>query len=623
MNAGIIQRLYSLHYVSMSANKLKLETRPLRIMMISNIPGKEDPVELSGDMLYHPTLKNIKGLGKTPILCTNYSYPSAALNRFRYDQRVKFFFRKDYFTKKMERWYFTTKQLTAEDAIAKKVHNDTTSAEEWNEKVYKNAMIMLKLLFPTVYPMVENVFDSYHHYFSLDKSKAFNPFSFKAILPSFLGNMYPTLAPNFSYLNIGGTKYTITRAVWLNDILNHPKYKSLLLEFSIFKDWMASKQDEINDVIELNARKINKLPSISLDNFKDLQKETDAQLKDALGTSKTTLQDKSNTLKKIVGYIQYINQYTMSNGTPGSKIESVPDFINKINDLSADTKKLAGSPFNVNIPEKDRKAIKIITDTAKVMERYQTLKTVFFSNIINLNFEEQDAEVVSVLKEKYNEYVLFVNKIKDFISPKRETMNMYLYQLIYNYAQNENQWLEAYVDALNSLPTNYQSAWKGLNDDVKRHPNVKKDDVPELQSIMNTNLDFIQSENLYEVYLNVSVIGGELNSKNISAINCLYKSEHLDEMYQKLKYKNTYKPWQVTTEAFFDLSKPLKEEAVKEAKSLAASKEKNPGQQNDKEEPVDEDEEPQKGGRRRRRSVRLMLRSRSSNRITRKKKVLH
>jgi predicted transcriptional regulator len=57
----------------------------------------------------------------------------------------------------------------------------------------------------------------------------------------------PLTQKNYSYLKLSDGKiYTFIRLVWLNDLLNHPRYKEFLDNFIIFWNWYKRETRKIS-----------------------------------------------------------------------------------------------------------------------------------------------------------------------------------------------------------------------------------------------------------------------------------------------------------------------------------------------------------------------------------------
>jgi len=168
----------------------------LKISLVTNIPSKGN-INFTKDLLYHPDHNNFSNLNTYPYITTKQLYPEGVLSQLQYDEFINIFFNKD----KFENMLLQNK----DDKI------QTTIDENYISK--KNTMIMLQLLFSTKYFIVNNIHQSLElmNNTSNMRSIFYNPFNTK-----------------FSYISTGGSVYTITKAVWLNDIVNHPKYRELI-----------------------------------------------------------------------------------------------------------------------------------------------------------------------------------------------------------------------------------------------------------------------------------------------------------------------------------------------------------------------------------------------------------
>jgi hypothetical protein len=129
----------------------------------------------------------------------------------RYIDRVAFFFNE-------------TKMLGNKDAFMVDLI-DEANIPAINECVRNNILAMLEALFPTKYPHTNDVKNS----FDILKNSPTE-------LP---GN------PNviqYSYLKEGKT-YTFRSLIWLNDLLNHPSYKTLMKNYAELDKMVTLKKN--------------------------------------------------------------------------------------------------------------------------------------------------------------------------------------------------------------------------------------------------------------------------------------------------------------------------------------------------------------------------------------------
>jgi len=152
-------------------------------------------------MLYQPDSSLLNNdLSNYPFFTYQARYPIDKISG-SYNSIIDFFFNRDRFEEIMkdEDW---VQLVHGKDAI------------EINEIIDYNIMVMLFLLFPTRYPVINDIKNSYDIFRGIDSLKTlfFNPLK---------------RAP-FSYLKLGSDVYTIQKIIWLNDVLNHPKYQRFL-----------------------------------------------------------------------------------------------------------------------------------------------------------------------------------------------------------------------------------------------------------------------------------------------------------------------------------------------------------------------------------------------------------
>jgi len=235
------------------------------IMVDSNIPGKE-PFELTNKTFHHPELKSAQmhAFSKYPYFITERKYPKDKLYilaRMSYKKILRFFFDKKYFETKLIGFF------RKEDAQDRKEKNKTLEEtdEEKKEKRKKfddiashNVKIMIELLFPTTWPAVRNISDSHSEYILGKKDQGI---SFKDTINQKMNFGFATKGTDitsglFSYLKVDSKIYTISRVVWLNDILNHPVYRKFIDNFINYSLWIEREIDRMEILLDSKKKKL-------------------------------------------------------------------------------------------------------------------------------------------------------------------------------------------------------------------------------------------------------------------------------------------------------------------------------------------------------------------------------
>ena len=193
-------------------------------------------------------------LTKFPFFTQDVEYDSTVLLNFPYYKLVEIFFNENSFRTLL------INRLPTND-IDKMKPEDLEKLRFENGR--KNVLVMLFALFTTAYPIKSDISESLaqlSYKWSKEKLKQlFYDITVKA--------------DAFTYLTIHSKKYTVKRAVWLNDILNHPRYRVLLEEFQRFSIKM-------NDSIERKKRQLVLLNKEAEKSGEDKKEDIEKRKKD-------------------------------------------------------------------------------------------------------------------------------------------------------------------------------------------------------------------------------------------------------------------------------------------------------------------------------------------------------
>lgn len=254
---------------------MSFEIKEIKIKLYTNLKNKDSRlIDFDLDMLYNETIvqnggamprpppsKNGQtlpplppaqqkvveldknGLNKLPYFTMSVKYPLARLQKdlLTYQERVNFFFD----DKKFER------QLIL---FTKNPEDESTDPDVNNDIAEHNVMVMLEILFPTKFTVMNNNHTSLDHIMAVSSLK-------RMILN-------PTVKKYYSYLKLSDGKiYTITRTYWLNDLLNHPLYRTFINEFHTFWLWYTKEKEKLTKQMDKNVESISKLVDDILENI--------------------------------------------------------------------------------------------------------------------------------------------------------------------------------------------------------------------------------------------------------------------------------------------------------------------------------------------------------------------
>lgn len=565
--------------------KIDFSIYNIKLMMDISDPDKQGtPIPFTKSMLHHPTLKdiNMSRFSEYPYITGNVKYDDGYLKRQPYNRRVQFFFDKNKFKKWLNEYH-----------NGNAVEETDENIDAINDNLKNNVDIMMKLLFPTVYPVVENYQNSFDTKIVREFSSMFNVTA-KGAIPFGLSGLVPSLSVFYSYLKIDGKVYTITKIIWLNDMINHPVYKDLLNKYKEFKKWLKkTKAKNAKDIKERKTKIFNaivkqqgtgqtnlKLVKI----IKNLLSVMDLKPydKNAQDLSLTAIFDDNNTNtsmrfllgKKIILAICDLYQintsdaYTLS-GQVTSNAANIDDTITKIRQLYDLYKKQNVDRYNsriLSIPTELETMINQLNESTEKIRIIEVIDEKYFEgdgdNInINLNFEDDAEDVKRLFQSEYKKYTEFVDEIRKLIKPNLESSNAKLQELLYKYTQGTSNDFTAILDGVNKAVSSSDSTTISLPPDI-------------LYIGLNTTETTSKESPKYTAYFNVDVIKGELNDANKSKVKCSFEGEYIGEMYQKLAHSTGISRWEVDAKRLFfdiekdghDAKKKIMEEEIKSVK---------------------------------------------------------
>ena len=225
-----------------------MNVQSIQVMLQLNIDSKSvKDIPFTKALLYHPDyvgLSGTEGFNDYPYISNNTKIPYDKLSGLTYLDKASFFFDKNIF------------QIKCADIDQEK---DT---DKWETLKY-NTMHMLKLLFPTVVPINENVNSSFD--LNIKTGSIFSDMKFSTDYIRGLMNYY-----KFSFVQYGGKEYTVSQVVWLDDVINNPEYSKLFDDFNAFQTWSLAT---LKKLLEIKKRLYVKMVDTCRDELTNKDKE--------------------------------------------------------------------------------------------------------------------------------------------------------------------------------------------------------------------------------------------------------------------------------------------------------------------------------------------------------------
>ena len=498
----------------------------IKIMLNLNIPNQKNLIELTNDLLYYKKTSTYE-LSKYPYFSYSFKYISFYISKLKYEKIVRFFFNKAYMKKKIKKW--------------------NLSEELSFKHIEHNIEVMIKLLFPTTFPTINNYETSFDKYISPDKplfiSTLFNDDERILVnLFKYVFNSKTNKSNKFSFLKVNGKIYTVTKIIWLNDFYNHPIYYDFYKNYNNLIEWADKENEKIHETISQKLKLVSqKLKSLNINHIKELLVPIENSIR--IYKEIEDLDAKINILNqqfnKNYNHDKLVKELTY---TKDNKKVDYSDELNKLNEeLQNKDGELSTSSDNIinqsyifekniyktQIPNNKLKEIKNIINIIHEIEVLLTITNKYIkkkdnNNKININYNYESLNVKQVLNT-YEYFIKFTKLVYNIVKPTRESHNINLQKILSNYVYNIDDNSSEFSSIINCL-TNFDN----------------KTNVCQHNKLLKVGLSFINYKQInvpkYEIYLNIDLIEGQLNEVNYKDIYCKYKEIYIKneiEFYTK------------------------------------------------------------------------------------------
>lgn len=219
-----------------NADSVRFPLEQIKIVMDINVPNESHKIPFTRDSIHYAknessdkssSSSTSEILSYYPYFTYQVKYNKTVLSRMKYADQVNTFFSK----REFERVFRDREKHTP---FAPKKNDDAEHDRMKREYISHNVHTMIELLFFT-YPVPNNNEDSYSNYILKNN---LSKFSYKDAVPSFLQPYFQSVSSENSYIKIRDRIFTVSKTVWLNDVLNHPVYRSDLIDgYKKFTSW--------------------------------------------------------------------------------------------------------------------------------------------------------------------------------------------------------------------------------------------------------------------------------------------------------------------------------------------------------------------------------------------------
>ena len=538
-------------------------------------------------MTFTKNLLNLKGYKGRPLDMYPYFAPykvyrKAKIQRMTYLERVELFFNRQRF----EQVIFGRKSKTKKKMAKRKRIEMDEGLESLKDK---NFVFTVKMLFSTAFPIVDN-FSQSSDYFNQDITRSF---SFKGTNLEFFPFLSGKFDKKFSHLNLGGEIYTVTKVIWVNDVFNHPLYNRIVDNYRKIKDDMEALSIREEGLIDRKEKLMKVLY--------DEKNEKWNPIVEAIQSYTTNMKESriSETLlaiktaeKDIIAFREIPEKKNTQETTSTATASTATTKITKtdINTFFETYKIMTNKSEN----EGYKQALSQIW--RKVGSLVPSIESVLKSSFISgesrrfLNGISNDVEDINIMNTAIEYIKKFEfrfpkesrerrQKIKDIIRQIFPKANEFSEQLA-NFAKDRNIGNEKWNRLIQSrqLDDTVKKTFDKLamcytnddcnvqDDDASRYIEVKLDEI--------TNRPQDATVEMYEAFLQVNIIEGEVTNKNYNKIKCTYLDEELDNFLDN--FINPQDDWNVQNEKnFFSVKEVVQQANEALGKEKAKRQEQN------------------------------------------------
>ena len=497
-----------------------IEIEHIQIVLDTNISNNtEIPLTLSLlNTDYDQTYSQL------PFFTSSCEFPINLFMKMTYSQIIKFFFNKYTFENTINEYYIQRHQ----------------TYEQQNQTIQNNVVIMLQYLLPT-YPISNQLFSSFDLITSSNKKKT----------TSFQNNISQTMT-------IQEKKYNIKQVVWLNDLINQPKYVQLIDQFDKFMYWKTATK---NDIIRQLDQLFLQHPEKDIGKGQNASSLLSSKVAEPPEKFVKTIEQQINLMFKI--HIQV---------KPKTKYDSTYSYTNQIAELNlivgkykiikenqADADRVI-LPYDMDKPTLfiiikilfflmkvpfDNNPITGFTDDDRqnysknkyTIDTYFILTTIlfkYFENSLNFSFDTDDPIIKKYMKKYYGQYIDFKDLISEFVKPNFESTNPVLQTQIDSFLNNQSSDFAKKLYNIKRLRTNTKPEM--ISEELKKIMYVGASVLTSTRTSKFENIKDITYK--YEIYVLIDLEPTTKPTDDIDITkNIINVKEKIQTLSNKLKVK--------------------------------------------------------------------------------------
>jgi hypothetical protein len=536
-------------------NQIIVDT--INILMSTNIPGQAD-ISLTSKTIVG-TSANAAKYNEYPYITRSVAIRESYLRNKSFNDILDYFFIKDIFVKKTNEMRVNKIIVKTDSVVADNDDDDEEDGPKEEEDGPKEKEDVIEVAINTEKEdddsETKNELENLKSNIQLLLRMLFDTYPINGNVASSLERTYTTKLYNlnkYSYLNITGKPYTVSKVVWINDVYNHYTSKQLLKDYKEFNAWKVGEIRNIaNNLIDNGKTRENLIKSSRKTplrgNFRDDIEKIQSYM---LNLSNWTTKTQSFLTIRNALDILYAHLIILVSTSRTDPVTKTNDYITKLNekkeaivsDQDPDLKDQVNRLENIiNIIKRSmntKRPYTINNTTDFVTELNRTATVIINSNILPISSGVQglikdlnDNNEKRIVLEKNQTLINSPNAI--FGNDKYKDTN---YKTLTDAISKDIKLIKK-IENLEKYKEFNAETVKSLTQKIQKsdEPNPEKDE----SGIIYDNNNVTTPK--YEIYLYVDVIEGKVTDDNRDNLDlCTFRDELLLIKFNQLRNNEMY-----------------------------------------------------------------------------------
>ena len=512
--------------------------QPLKIRFITNVNDNQ-PILFTRDKIHLETNENddeesfAATLSEYPFFTDQVFIPANQLIKLSKKKQINTLFNKNEFRK-----------------LISTLSAPTTNIDERNVNAKNNLDTIINVLLPTSFPIRSNIHKTFSENIKNSNSDATldSGDDIFSLFQQLIGND----DLDFGYLSNNGI-YTVTKITIINDIINDPLFKELIVSGNNFQNWRTKKIEEFTKVQNNLTQKIKANLNNNFDNFKsDIQ-----NVNTTLGSTWKDIQNPNHGLNKQASsprtmMVPFIKALLLLN--KDTDFDKIIEQLIQIANISKNSS--SRTPFLPPILQDYGNDPKL-TFGVLVENAYDyKINNEILSSISNINIanniikkgknKKPTKDIEKAVFDKissFKEIETFLTIIKKFKPPVRTYSNKNI-NLIFQEIGNNIDGFMKLIEFINKVNKEERPESKFLNN-ATMLDNLETGIMKISEKINFGNKENILNEEInqyYDTLIHLECIKGIVNNDNVEKIKCPYRNEYLTSLYDELREDKNKNP---------------------------------------------------------------------------------